>query len=819
VADDRNMRRSPSASPADGADPVPDGAALLRELVDHTIGIVFVRDADDGRFLLVNKAFEELLGLSSAEILGRTAHELFPADVADEFRRHDRIVLTTRAASTTEATAPDGNGIPHRFVARKIPLSGPDGTPYAVAGFSTDVTELTHAREALAESEERYRALVEDSPIGVVVHVDGRVRYANRAAGALVGAEDLVGREVASLLPEEDRALADERTAAFLAGAAASTGRWRMLTDDGRLLTVEVTAVGVHYEGRPAIQMELRDVTEQAAAEAEVRSSEQRFRAVFTNSPLPMALCDTEDRLVSVNAALCTMLGHTGNDLVGRTLDDLLHPDDPPLGEDPHRPERCYRHSSGRAVWGLLTRTELEFAGERHYTLAQIENITDRKTAEALLRYQAEHDGLTGLPNRATMSSWLSGIRAEDLSGTAVFFVDIDGFKLLNDSRGHAAGDAILVEVGRRLRGAVRPEDLVSRFGGDEFVVVCRDLPDPDMRAAVADRISAALSVPLTHAGEIVSVTASVGVAHGGSDLCEPMDLLRRADAAMYSAKRLGKDRVEVYDERLHATEQSRVRTEAALRHALDEDRVVVHYQPIVDLETEEMIGAEALVRLLDQEGQLLSPGEFIAVAEESGLIVPLGTWVLRQACRQVAEWRAETGRPLCVAVNLSARQAARADLLVTVLTALEDAGLDHSALFLELTESALLEANDATITQLTSLRDLGVGIGIDDFGTGYSSLSYLRQFPVTFLKVDRSFVRGIPDVSDDMAVVAAVIGLARALGLDCVAEGIETPEQRDTLRATGAGYGQGYLFSRPGPPGDLAPLLHRDRAAVGDGH
>jgi EAL domain-containing protein (putative c-di-GMP-specific phosphodiesterase class I) len=276
----------------------------------------------------------------------------------------------------------------------------------------------------------------------------------------------------------------------------------------------------------------------------------------------------------------------------------------------------------------------------------------------------------------------------------------------------------------------------------------------------------------------------------------------------MYSAKRLGKDRTEVYDDHLHAAESSRARTEAVLRHALDEDRVVVHYQPIVDLRSGEIAGTEALVRLIDRDGQLVPPDRFITVAEESGLIVPLGTYVLRQACRQTAAWRAETGRPLSIAVNLSPRQAARSDLLVTVLSALEAAQLECSALSLELTESALLEVNDATLTQLTSLRDLGVGIGIDDFGTGYSSLSYLRQFPVTFLKVDRSFVRGVPAVADDTAVVAAVVGLAGALGLDCIAEGIETSEQLGTLRSLEAGLGQGFLFSRPLPACELGTLL-----------
>jgi diguanylate cyclase (GGDEF)-like protein/PAS domain S-box-containing protein len=786
-----------------------DSAVLLRALLDNVAGAVYVRDAGEGRYLLVNRAFERVAGLPSEAILGRTVHEVFSADIADEYRANDLALLTAGTPQTTEVRSPDPDGTLHRYLSQKFPMFGADGRPYAVAGISTDITELVLAREALAESEDRYQALVEGSPIGMVVHVGGRVRYANRAAARLAGVQDpavLVGREVTSMLPGNEHRRARQRTGAILAGAPARTSRWQMLSDDGEPRTVEVTAVGVRFQGEAAIQMEVRDVTEQAAVEADVRISEERFRTVFASSPLPMAVSGPDGVLVAVNAALCTMLGLADDELLGRRLDDLVEPAGPDAA--PQAGERCFRHRSGDAVWGLPTATPLSFREDSTYTLTQIENVTARKTAEALLRHQAEHDSLTGLPNRGTMSRWLTDIGRDELAATAVFFVDLDGFKLLNDSRGHSAGDAVLVEVGRRLRAAVRPADRVSRFGGDEFVVVCRDLPGEEGRAAIAGRIEAALAVPIMYEHEIVTVTASVGVAHGHAELADATDLLRRADAAMYAAKRLGKDRTEVYDDHLHAAAQSRARTEAVLRHALDEDRVVVHYQPIVDLGTGEIVGTEALVRLVDRDGQLVPPDQFIAVAEESGLIVPLGTFVLRQACRQTAAWRAGTGRPLSIAVNLSPRQAARSDLLVTVLSALEEARLEHGALYLELTESALLEVNDATLTQLTSLRDLGVGVGIDDFGTGYSSLSYLRQFPVTFLKVDRSFVRGLPAVADDTAVVAAVIGLAGALGLDCIAEGIETGEQLRTLRGLHAAFGQGYLFSRPLPACELGALL-----------
>jgi diguanylate cyclase (GGDEF)-like protein/PAS domain S-box-containing protein len=813
VAGDRSGRRTDRDTPdiSGALDEVvsrvaADSAVLLRALLDNITGAVFIRDAEELRFLLVNRAFERAVGIPAGEILGRTAHEVFPVDIADAYRANDLAVLTAGASQTTEVFAPHPDGTAHRYLSQKFPMVGRDGRPYAVAGISTDITELVQTRQALAESEDRYQALVEESPIGVVVHVDGVIRYVNRATARLIGAADpvaVIGREVFDMLPAVEHGRARRRTVEFLAGAPATTGRWPIRTDAGELLTAEVTAVGIRFQGEGAIQMEIRDVTEQAEAEDRVRASEERFRTVFTSSPLPMAVSGPDGVLAAVNAALCTMLGMTEPELLGRRLEDLAEP-----GGASDTGERRFRHRSGDTVWGLPTTTPLSVRDDGSNTLIQIENVTARKTAEALLRHQAEHDPLTGLPNRGTMSRWLTGISPDELAATAVFFVDLDGFKLLNDSRGHAAGDSVLIEVGRRLRAAVRPDDLVSRFGGDEFVVVCRGLPDADHRTAIAGRIEAALAVPVTYQDELVTVTASVGVAYGHTELADATDLLRRADAAMYSAKRLGKDRTEVYDDHLHAAESSRARTEAVLRHALDEDRVVVHYQPIVDLRSGEIAGTEALVRLIDRDGQLVPPDRFITVAEESGLIVPLGTYVLRQACRQTAAWRAETGRPLSIAVNLSPRQAARSDLLVTVLSALEAAQLECSALSLELTESALLEVNDATLTQLTSLRDLGVGIGIDDFGTGYSSLSYLRQFPVTFLKVDRSFVRGVPAVADDTAVVAAVVGLAGALGLDCIAEGIETSEQLGTLQSLEAGLGQGFLFSRPLPACELGTLL-----------
>jgi diguanylate cyclase (GGDEF)-like protein len=449
--------------------------------------------------------------------------------------------------------------------------------------------------------------------------------------------------------------------------------------------------------------------------------------------------------------------------------------------------------------------------------LAQLEDITARRTAEIALRNQAERDSLTGLANRSFLSRLLTQM-GDDATDCVLLFIDLDGFKMINDARGHDVGDEVLVEVAARLRASVRPSDVVCRFGGDEFVIAFRTgVPgDTDlalwMSRQVSDRVEAALAAPITTTSGPARITASIGIAGCALVPGVPHDLLQRADTAMYRAKRLGKDRSAVYDADLHDETVEYQRTAAALRNALAERRFVVHYQPIVRLRDEAIVAFEALVRLYDEAGRLVPPDRFIGVAEQSQLIVPMGSWVLQEACRTIARLRKLTGRELVVSVNVAAQQAARSDLACTVTAALAEAGLPASALSLELTESALLDADDATLAQLQGLRERGVLIALDDFGTGYSSLTYLRQLPVTQIKVDRSFVCGLATDDGDTAIVRAVTNLASDFGLFWVAEGIETQEQLDALVALGGnGYAQGYLFSRPVPEEELYPLLGLD--------
>jgi diguanylate cyclase (GGDEF)-like protein len=444
----------------------------------------------------------------------------------------------------------------------------------------------------------------------------------------------------------------------------------------------------------------------------------------------------------------------------------------------------------------------------------------ERKRYEARLAYQAQHDPLTGLPNRSLFLEFLQLALARTRRRRdtfAVLFLDLDRFKVVNDSLGHDAGDELLVALARRLRGVVRPGDTVARFGGDEFTVLCDDLPLTSAReyaTDVAERLLQTIRRPFLLDGEEQFLSASIGIALAGPGTERPEGLLRDADAAMYRAKERGKDRWELFDEHMRATARERHETENALHRALERAELRVHYQPMVSLHDRICIGAEALVRWAHPDRGLLAPAQFIDLAEETGLIVPVGRWVIEEACRRSREWRIEHGPGFVVSVNLSSRQLSNPDLAEHVRSALDDTGADAAGLCFEITENVLMDDAEATMGAITALKRLGVGLSIDDFGTGYSSLGYLKRFPVEAVKVDRSFIDGLGSDPEDSAIVAAVISLGHALGLTVIAEGVETDRQLAELAALGCDAAQGYLFARPGPGADVAARIDRSGLA-----
>jgi diguanylate cyclase (GGDEF)-like protein/PAS domain S-box-containing protein len=454
-----------------------------------------------------------------------------------------------------------------------------------------------------------------------------------------------------------------------------------------------------------------------------------------------------------------------------------------------------------------------------HFAQASANVLADaleRHTADEALRHRVLHDSLTGLPNRLSfVDSLRDALRRSIASGSPVgiLFLDLDHFKLINDSIGHHAGDDLLKVVAPRLRAHLRPGDIVARFGGDEFGILVDRLTDEEEALAIADRVAAAFSEPYTMGGADHFVTASIGIAVAHPTGREPVDaelLIRDADAAMYRAKERGRGRCELFDAAMRARAVRRLETERDLRHALDRSELELHYQPVIALGSGEIVGLEALVRWNHPERGLLDPGEFVPIAEDSGLIEPIGSWVQETACRQALGWHElrPDQRPLDVAVNLSARQVAHRDLADSVREILARTGLDPVNLRLEVTESVLVEESASATATLEALSEIGVRLVLDDFGTGYSSLAYLNRFPFDALKIDRSFVDGLGIEQERTAIVEAVIGMARALSLDAIAEGVENEAQLSELRRLGCDYAQGHLFSRPLAPHKVTNLL-----------
>jgi diguanylate cyclase (GGDEF)-like protein/PAS domain S-box-containing protein len=469
--------------------------------------------------------------------------------------------------------------------------------------------------------------------------------------------------------------------------------------------------------------------------------------------------------------------------------------------------------------WGLLC---VQSAAARERPAADVDFLQalanvladelQRRCAEADIRYQALHDSLTGLPNRTLVLDHLERARTRPGRQVAVLLLDLDRFKLVNDSFGHAAGDALLVEIAPRLREALRPGDTIGRLGGDEFVVLLEDVADEQVTVEVAERIIAALGRPFLLEGIEHFVTVSIGIALTGGERVLPGALIRDADAALYRAKDRGRGRYEVFDRAMRVRTLERLSLENDLRRALDREQLRVRYQPLVSLRDRCILGVEALVHWEHPKRGPVGPLEFIPVAEESGLIGPIGEWVLREACRQAVTWHAASpdAPPLGVAVNLSVRQITQRDLPGVVARTLRDTGLDPQCLSLEITETAILDDSAAASQALRALLALGVGMVLDDFGTGYSSLAYLTRLPIQGLKIDRSFVKRLGVSERSTAIVTAIVRMAEALSIEVTAEGVETVRQIEQLERLGCHRAQGFLFAHPLPAAEIAELVRR---------
>jgi diguanylate cyclase (GGDEF)-like protein/PAS domain S-box-containing protein len=558
------------------------------------------------------------------------------------------------------------------------------------------------------------------------------------------------------------------------------------------------------------------------SADAAARQSEARFRALVQNSSDLIAVVDLDTTIRYQSPSVERALGHRPEDLDGQRFVDLVHPDDVPrvvalVNETAERPgssapaEWRLRRSDGQSFFAEVIGTNLLADPTIEGVVLTIRNIQERKRLEEQLTHQAFHDPLTQLANRALLSNRVEHARARSLRDgrpCAVLLLDLDDFKAINDSLGHAAGDQVLIEVGRRLGTCIRAVDTAARLGGDEFALLLEDTVDAESAREVVHRISAALRPPVRLDQREVFLTCSMGLAISTPEEGEG-ELLGNADVALYLAKGKGKGICETFEPGMRMAVVRRIALESDLRRALDHRELVLHYQPIVDLPTGRPVGAEALLRWEHPERGRIGPLEFIPLAEESGLIVPIGYWVLEEACRGASRWP-RRGMPLHVSVNLSARQLQEADLVDRVRDILRSAPLEPSRLVLEITESLIMLETRTIIPRLRALKTLGLRLAIDDFGTGYSSLAYLQNLPVDILKIDQSFIRGrMPPGSRGLSPLArGIVDLGKAMHLVMVGEGIERLEEADALRTSGCELGQGFHFSRPVPEAEFQRFL-----------
>jgi diguanylate cyclase (GGDEF)-like protein/PAS domain S-box-containing protein len=786
-----------------------------RAVVEQSVEGIYLFDPHEGHLLESNEAFEYLLGYTADELLGMTVYDFIAHEHRDVERNVERDHMERRRhKGERKYRRKDGKLLDVEVSAAVIPYRGEE----AVCCVVHDITERKEAEEKLRRGEaslaeaQRLAHLGSwewDVGTGEVSWSDETYRiYGYEPKEFVPTLEKLM-----ELVHPEDRVLVSKNRDGALYKAKPYDFEHRIVRPNGEVRIVHRRArVYFDEEGEPSRMVgTVHDITEQKEAEKALRESEARFRSAFEDAPIGVALVGLDRSHLRVNRAYCEMLGYSKKELLEKPHPEIVHPDDREEstdriheileeGAEPYALERRYIHADGYVVWSLSNISLIrDSEGEPRHFVCLHQDITERKKLEERLEHQAFHDSLTDLPNRALFLDRLGHALARtrrEGEQVAVLLMDLNRFKVVNDSLGHDAGNAVLVEVAERLRNSVRPGDTVGRIFGDEFAVLLEAPSDTKEAQQVAGRIQKRLSAPFEVEGQEVFVSPSIGITLNETTEDRPEEVLRRADLAMYTAKR-GKAECQVYSPSMEAQVAERMDLERDLRRAVEREEFEVNYQPLVELQTGEVVGVEALARWRHPERGLVDAEEFTEMAEETGLIRPIGRLVVEVACQQAKEWRERyPERSPLLSVNLSASQFGQQPDLVTEV--LEKIGLEASALQLEITERAVMDDAEFSLSKLKELKGLGVSLAIDDFGMGYSCLYHLKHMPIDFLKIDRSFIVGLGEDQGDEAIVSGTVGLSHALGVIAVAEGVETADQYAMLKELGCDLAQGYYFAKP---------------------
>lgn len=803
----------------------PDVALLRRlsSIVESSADAITGLDAH-GRIASWNPACELMYGYSADEVYGRSIYELVPPEQAAGLHELLGAVAAGKRVRPRQTAGWHKDGSELITELRLSRTMAGDGSVIGFSGIARDISErlaLQRAAEADRERLDAAQALahVGSGEIDLVTGASTWSAEAWRIFG-LDPERELTLEGFLAVMHPDDRERVQSNFEQLRSGVVPPVQELRIVRHSGEVRWVrQVLALDGDEPTRKALGT-TQDVTALRTADAERRSAEENMRSSFERSAVGMITTDLEGHVTQANSAFLTIVARTFDQVVGVRSSDFMPADEDralvtpreqmlaggPLGfTAQHRILRA----DGEAVWVEKTATlVLDDQGTPGFFVVQLQDISARKQAETELAHRAFHDPLTGLPNRNLLVDRIEQALARasrNPESVVVVFLDVDEFKVINDGLGHAAGDALLIRVARRLQATVRPGDTLARFGGDEFVLVCEGIGPNDV-AGLGQRLSDAMRTPFVLDGRDVAVTVSAGVTAAGT-VSDADSLLRDADSAMYQAKKRGRARSVVFDESMHAQATERLDIVLALRGALERDELRVHFQPVLTLTGLRVVGVEALLRWEHPERGLLHPADFVDLAEQAGMMVPLGRWLLAHVGAQLGRWRATLpgATELWAAVNVSARQLADPDLSANLSHFLDEVGLPPSALRLETTESVVMATGDGTVDTLLALRELGVRVSIDDFGTGYSCLAALKQLPVDTLKVDRSFIVGLDEEdTDDRSIVAAIVGLASALSLEVVAEGVETEQQLTELRRLGVRTGQGELWASAMPGPDL---------------